>query len=86
VVQHWRGRRGEVDFVSEVDGIPLPIGLAYRSRERVDILAALQEFNKSFDAPLGFLLTGDTIRGTDPIQRHDDGIIQIRYWFYLLLC
>jgi len=25
-VQYWRGREGEVDFVFEVDGTPVPIG------------------------------------------------------------
>jgi hypothetical protein len=85
-VKYWRGRSGEVDFVFEVDGTPVPIGLAYRPRERDDTLSALQEFNQTFDTPLGFFLTGDTVRGTDPIQTFDDGIVQLPYWLYLLLC
>lgn len=85
-VKYWRGRNGDVDFVFEVDGTPVPIGLAYRPRERDDTLSALQEFNQTFDTPLGFLLTGDTVRGTDPIQTLDDGIVQLPYWLYLLLC
>ena len=85
-VKYWRGRNGEVDFVFEVDGIPVPIGLAYRSRERDDALAAVQEFKDTFDTPLGFLLIGDTVRGTDPIQIRNEGIIQLPYWLYLLLC
>lgn len=85
-VRYWRGRSGEVDFVFEVDNTPVPIGLAYRSRERDDALAAVQEFKQTFDVPLGFLLIGDTVRGSDPIQIRDDGIIQLPYWLYLLLC
>ena len=85
-VQYWRGRTGEVDFVFEVDDTPVPIGLAYRSRERDDALAAVQEFQQTFDTSLGFLLMGDTVRGTDPIQIRDDGIIQLPYWLYLMLC
>jgi predicted AAA+ superfamily ATPase len=85
-VQYWRGRNGEVDFVFEVNDTPVPIGLAYRSRERDDTREAVQEFRDTFDTPLGFLLVGDTVRGTEPIQNHDDGIIQLPYWLYLLLC
>ena len=29
---------------------------------------------------------GDTVRGTGPIQRRGDGVIQLPYWLYLLLC
>jgi predicted AAA+ superfamily ATPase len=85
-VQYWRGRSGEVDFVFEVDDTPVPIGLAYRSRDRDDVLAAIREFQQTFDTPLGFLLMGDTVRGADPIQMRDDAIIQLPYWLYLLLC
>jgi predicted AAA+ superfamily ATPase len=85
-VQYWRGRNGEVDFVFEVNDTPVPIGLAYRSRERDDTREAVQEFRDTFDTPLGFLLVGDTVRSTEPIQNHSDGIIQLPYWLYLLLC
>jgi predicted AAA+ superfamily ATPase len=85
-VQYWRGRHGEVDFVFAVDGTPVPIGLAYRPREREATLEAVQEFKQAYDTPLGVLLIGDTVRGADPIQTLDDGIIQLPYWFYLLLC
>ena len=85
-VSYWRGRRGEVDFVFEVDGTPVPIGFAYRSRDRDDTLAALREFQRTYDVPLGLLLVGDTVRGTDPIQVRDDGIVQLPYWLYLLVC
>jgi predicted AAA+ superfamily ATPase len=85
-VQYWRGRNGEVDFVFEIDGTALPIGLAYRSRERDESLAAVQEFRQTYDVPLGLVLVGDTVRGTEPIQNPDDGIVQLPYWLYLLLC
>jgi predicted AAA+ superfamily ATPase len=85
-VQYWRGREGEVDFVFEVGETPVPIGLAYRSRDRDAALAAIQEFQNEFDSPLGFLLAGDTVRGSKPIQQVDDNIVQLPYWLYLLLC
>jgi predicted AAA+ superfamily ATPase len=85
-VQYWRGRNGEVDFVFEVDGTPVPVGLAYRSRERDETLAAVREFTRAYDVPLGFLLVGDTVRGAEPIRRLDDGVVQLPYWLYLLLC
>ena len=85
-VQYWRGREGEVDFVFEVGDAPVPVGLAYRPREREDSLAALQEFIESYNVSLGFLLTGDTVRGTQPIEHLGNGIIELPYWLYLLLC
>jgi len=85
-VQYWRGRDGEVDFIFEVDGTPVPIGLAYRSREHSEALSAVQEFKQTYDVPLGFVLAGDTVRGAEPIQELDDGIIQLPYWLYLLFC
>ncbi|QSG13553.1 putative ATPase, AAA superfamily (plasmid) [Halapricum desulfuricans] len=85
-VQYWRGREGEVDFVFEVGGIPVPIGLAYQSQEREESLEAVQEFKEAYDTPLGFLLAGDTTRGRQPIEHLGGGIIQLPYWLYLLLC
>ncbi|WP_170845502.1 ATP-binding protein [Halorientalis persicus] len=85
-VQYWRGRNGEVDFVFEIGGTPVPVGLAYRPGERDDTLAAVEEFSSSYDAPVGFVLTGDTIRGSDPISEIRNGIIELPYWLYLLLC
>jgi predicted AAA+ superfamily ATPase len=85
-VQYWRGRKGEVDFVFEIGDTPVPIGLAYRSRARDDSLAAVQQFKQEYDTPVGFLLTGDTVQDTEPIRKLDDGIIQLPYWLYLLLC
>jgi predicted AAA+ superfamily ATPase len=85
-VQYWRGREGEVDFVFEIDGTPVPIGLAYQSREREESLEAVREFKKAYDVPVGFLLAGDTVRGSQPIENLGEGIIQLPYWLYLLLC
>ncbi|SDF96006.1 hypothetical protein SAMN05216218_11275 [Halorientalis regularis] len=85
-VQYWRGRNGEVDFVFEIGDTPVPVGLAYRPRERDDALAAGEEFTGAYDAPIGFVLTGDTIRGSEPISEVRDGIVELPYWLYLLLC
>jgi predicted AAA+ superfamily ATPase len=85
-VQYWRGRNGEVDFVFEVDDTPVPVGLAYRSRDREATLATIQEFKDAYDAPLGLLLAGDTVREDQPVQQIGDGVIQLPYWLYLLLC
>jgi predicted AAA+ superfamily ATPase len=85
-VQYWRGRDGTVDYVFEVDDTPVPIGLAYRSQDREDARAAVQEFTQTYDTPLGLLLIGDTIRGAHSIEEIDDGIIQLPYWLYLMLC
>jgi predicted AAA+ superfamily ATPase len=85
-VQYWHGREGEVDFVFEVDGTPVPIGLAYQSRERKESLEAVQEFKEAYDVPLGFILAGDTVRGRQPIEDLGEGIVQLPYWLYLLLC
>ncbi|WP_435348522.1 ATP-binding protein [Haloarchaeobius sp. HRN-SO-5] len=85
-VQYWRGRAGEVDYVFEVDDTPVPIGLAYRSRAREDSIAAVREFKRTYDAPVGFLLAGDTVRGREPVADLGDGVVQLPYWLYLLLC
>lgn len=85
-VQYWRGRESEVDFVFEVDESPVPIGLAYQSREREEAVTAVREFKEAYDVPLGLILVGDTLRGAQPITNIGDGIIQLPYWLYLLLC
>jgi hypothetical protein len=64
-VQYWRGRNGEVDYVFEIGETPVPIGLAYRSRDRDAALAAVREFQDTYDAPVGFLLAGDTVRDSE---------------------
>ncbi|SMP08453.1 AAA family ATPase [Halobellus salinus] len=85
-VQFWRGRNGTVDFVFEIADTPVPVGVAYRSQDREEASAAIAEFQETYEAPLGFVLVGDTARGTNPIQRHGANIIQLPYWLYLLLC
>lgn len=84
-VQYWEGSDGEVDYVFEVDDTPIPVALAYRSSDQQGSLAALHEFIDTFDAPVGFLLAGDTLGG-QPIELLDQNVIQLPYWFYLLLC
>ena len=85
-VEYWRGRDGELNFVFEVEDTPVPVGMAYRSREREDSLAAIREFKRRYDAPLGLLLAGDTVREGAPIEDLGDGIVELPYWLYLLLC
>jgi predicted AAA+ superfamily ATPase len=85
-VQYWRGREGEVDFVFEIEGTPIPIGFAYQSGQQETAIAALREFTGEYDTPVGFLLAGNTVGGQQPIENLGDGIIQLPYWLYLLLC
>lgn len=85
-VQYWRGRAGEVDFVFEVGETPVPIGLGYRPRERAAVVEAVQEFRSEYDAPVGFVVIGDTIRGIEPVEEVSEGVVQLPYWLYLLLC
>ena len=85
-VEYWRGREGQVDFVFEIEGTPVPIGLAYQSGQHEAAIAALREFTNEYDAPVGFLLAGNTVGGQQPIENLGDGIIQLPYWLYLLLC
>jgi len=85
-VEYWRGRDGELNFVFEVDGTPVPVGMAYRPHERADSLAAIREFKRTYDTPLGLLLAGDTVRDGDPVEELEEGIIELPYWLYLLLC
>lgn len=83
-VRFWRGRDGEVDFVFEVDGTPIPVGLAYRPPVE-DATAPVREFTQTHETPFGVVLTGDTVRREEPITV-EDGIVQLPYWLYLLLC
>ena len=84
-VEYWQGRDGTVDFVFEVGGTPVPIGFAYRSSEHEPTQAAVEEFTGAYDAPVGFVLAGDTVRGGDAIEVLADGIIQLPYWLFLML-
>lgn len=85
-VRYWRGRRGEVDYVFEVAGTPVPVALAYRSRRRSAKHDALVEFRETFDTPLGLLLSGEPGEGEAIVRRREDGIVELPYWLYLLLC
>ncbi|SEW01424.1 ATP-binding protein [Halobacterium jilantaiense] len=85
-IQYWRGRDGEVDFVFEVGDTPVPVGLAYHSGERDAALAAVREFKQTYEAPVGLLLAGDTVQAAQPIEDLGDGVVQLPYWLYLLLC
>jgi len=85
-IQYWRGRQGEVDFVFEVGDTPVPVGLSYRAGERDDTLAALEAFRETYETPLGVRVVGETGRGAEPVRTVGDGIVQLPYWLYLLLC
>ncbi len=85
-VQYWRGRNGEVNFVFEVDETPVPVGLAYRPSERDDTVAAVREFQHTYDVPVGLVLAGDTVQEQQPVSHLGDGLVQLPYWLYLLLC
>lgn len=84
-VQYWRGREGEVEFVLEVDGTPVPVGLAYRP-PLDGALDPVEEFRSAYDAPLGLVLTGDTVSTDRPVELLADGVLALPYWLYLLLC
>ncbi|WP_256301685.1 AAA family ATPase [Haloarchaeobius salinus] len=84
-VQFWRGRQGEVDFVLDIDDTPVPVVLAYRPPID-DSLDVITEFLDEYDVPVGFLLTGDTVSTEEPITLRENRVIQLPYWFYLLLC
>ena len=65
---------------------PVPVGLAYQSQDQQEPLAAGQEFRQIYERPLGFLITGNTVRSGQPVEEVDDGVIRLLYWLYLLLC
>jgi predicted AAA+ superfamily ATPase len=85
-VEYWQTRHGEVDYVFEVNETPVPIGLTYQPSEREPTLAALEAFQAEYDAPVAFLLRGEQSRAPDPIDEIQEGIIELPYWLYLLLC
>ncbi|MFB6137026.1 MAG: AAA family ATPase [Halobacteriaceae archaeon] len=84
-VRYWRGDDGEVDYVFDVAETPVPVGLAYRPGDRADSLAAVREFQATYDAPLGLLLTGDTVPDEDPVTLAE-GVVEVPFWLYLLIC
>ena len=85
-VGYWRGRDGQVNFVFEIGDRPVPVGMAYRPQGRAESLAAIREFKRSYNAPVGLLLAGDALGGQEPVEHLGDGVIQLPYWLYLLLC
>jgi len=85
-VQYWRGQDGTVAYVFEVDDTPIPIGFAYRPQSYETVRAALSEFMQVYDAPFGFLLTGDTVRDEHSVEVLDERLITLPYWLYLFLC
>ncbi len=85
-LRYWRGTDGEVDFVFEINGTPVPIGLGYRPRNRDSSLSAIEEFQQEYEAPIGLLVVGDTIDDTRPVEEITEGVVQIPYWLYLLIC
>lgn len=84
-VGYWEAREGTIDFVFEVGDTPVPVALAYRSPID-DSEAALERFVDEYDTPLGFLVVGDTVSESEEVQRLNDGVVQLPYWLYLLLC
>lgn len=74
-----------MDFVFEADDVHVPVGFGYRPLVD-EPLDAVKEFLDTYDAPIGLLLTVDTVSTDEPIVRRDDRIVQPPYWFYLLLC
>lgn len=84
-VEYWESRHATVDFVFEVNDTPVPVALAYQPPVD-DTRAALDAFLETYETPIGFLVTGDTVGNDTPIQQATDGIIQLPYWLYLLLC
>jgi hypothetical protein len=85
-VQYWRGRNGEVDYAFEIDGVPVPVGLAYRQRDREASLAAVREFLEAYDSSVGFLLAGDTVADGEAVERLGERVVELPYWLYLLVC
>jgi len=85
-VQFWRSRKGEVDYVFEIGNTPVPVGLAYRPSEKPETRASIQDFLDTYDVPVGILLAGETLQAGDQIKLIDDRLVQLPYWFYLLLC
>lgn len=85
-VQWWRGREAEFDYVLEVAGRPVPVGLAYRSHEREQTRASVEEFLGTYDSSVGLVVIGDTLREGAPVEQLESNIVELPYWFNLLLC
>jgi predicted AAA+ superfamily ATPase len=85
-VQFWRGDGGLVDYVFEVDGTPVPVGLAYSGRLHEEAIGAVRAFRRHYDTPVGFVLAGDTVVSNEAVRDLGDGLIELPYWLYLALC
>lgn len=87
-VWYWDGEDGSVDFVFEIEGVPVPIGVAYRPGDVASVEAGVMEFRDRYSAPLGFVVMGDTVRSGASTVEYDaeTGIVRVPYWLYLMLC
>lgn len=85
-VQYWTRAGSSVEYVFEVDGQPVPVGLAYRPGEEAATVDAVDAFCDAFDAPLGLAVTGDAAWAGDPVAQVGDRVVTIPYWLYLLVC
>lgn len=85
-VEYWPGTEGEVDFVFECAGVPVPIGLGYKAGSMEPTTNAVAEFIETYEAPLGIVVAGDTATLPEPVEvLEETPIVRIPYWFYLML-
>jgi predicted AAA+ superfamily ATPase len=85
-VEYWPGTEGEVDFVFECAGVPVPIGLGYKAGSMEPTTNAVAEFIETYEAPLGIVVAGDTATLPEPVEVLEaTPIVRIPYWFYLML-
>lgn len=87
-VWYWNGGDGSVDFVFEIDDVPIPVGLAYTPGDQNGAEAAVAEFCEQYGSPVGLVLVGDTVRSgeVDGVEYDPGtGIITVPFWLYLLL-
>jgi predicted AAA+ superfamily ATPase len=85
-VPFWEADEGVVDYVVSVDDEPVPVALAYRPGTVETARAALAAFRRRYDAPVGLLVTAEAAARSTPAIGHEDGIVGLPYWLYLLLC
>jgi predicted AAA+ superfamily ATPase len=77
-VSYW-DRRGQVDFMLDGTGTPLPIEVKNGDTTRED-LRGLRNFVEETDAPFGLAInnSGELKQG--------DNVLHVPYWLFLLLC
>jgi hypothetical protein len=85
-VPFWEADEGVVDYVVSIDDEPVPVALAYRPGTVETARAALAAFRRRYDAPVGLLVTAEAAARSTPAIGHEDGIVGLPYWLYLLLC